>query len=253
MRRLLLALLLPLCLTTRSVNSAQEAPASPILPRVRQLLVVRAAHWAAASGSLQRYDRQDGGSWRSVGDPIPVNLGRNGLAWGRGLQSPKEPGPRKREGDGRSPAGVFSIEKAFGAAAELPPGSKSFPYLQAASSSYCVEDTRSKHYNQIIEASDVQGPAWERRSPLLRPDGLFRWGAIVRQNAPNTQVGGGSCVFLHIWRGQKQPTSGCTAMAPEQIEEVLRWLDRAAEPTLVQLPIPQYKALREAWQLPEVE
>jgi D-alanyl-D-alanine dipeptidase len=156
----------------------------------------------------------------------------------------------KREGDGRSPAGVFELERAFGEAEALPPDSHGFPYLQAQRTSYCVEEVRSEHYNQLVDSTQIKMPGWQRWSPLRRPDGLFRWGVVVRQNAPDTVVGAGSCVFLHIWRGPRQPTSGCTAMHPDHLEALLRWLDPKAHPILVQLPEPEYQARKEAWSLP---
>jgi L,D-peptidoglycan transpeptidase YkuD (ErfK/YbiS/YcfS/YnhG family) len=159
-------------------------------------------------------------------------------------------GPVKREGDGRAPAGVFPLGLAFGAADELPPEAKGFPYLHTSSTTYCVEDVRSKYYNQIIDANEVKMTSWERWSEMLRADGLFRWGVVVRQNGPDVQTGAGSCVFLHIWRGRRQATAGCTAMPPEQIQETVRWLDAAAQPVLVQLPEPEYERLHEAWGLP---
>jgi D-alanyl-D-alanine dipeptidase len=145
---------------------------------------------------------------------------------------------------------VFELERAFGEAGALPPDSRGFPYLPALETSYCVEDVRSEHYNQLVDSTQTKSTGWQRWSPLRRPDGLFRWGVVVRQNAPDTVVGSGSCVFLHVWRGPRQPTSGCTAMQPEHIETVIRWLDPKARPILVQLPEPEYRARQDAWALP---
>lgn len=108
----------------------------------------------------------------------------------------------------------------------------------------------SKYYNQVIDVAGVtpgSRPGW---SEMQRADGLFRWGVIVRQNDADTKVGAGSCVFLHIWRGPGRGTAGCTAMAEDQIESVLRWLDPKAEPILVELPEPAYQELHDAWRLP---
>jgi len=79
---------------------------------------------------------------------------------------------------------------------------------------------------------------------------LFRLGIVVQQNAPDTRPGAGSCVFLHIWRGPHEPTSGCTAMPEERVRETVRWLDPKLRPVLVQLPDLEYVKLRERWQLP---
>ncbi len=156
----------------------------------------------------------------------------------------------KHEGDHRSPAGVYELEVAFGAAAELPPSSHGFPYTQTRSTTYCVEDQRSEHYNQLIDSSVVAPNGWERWSEMARPDGLFDWGIVVRQNAPEVKRGAGSCVFLHIWRGPKKPTAGCTAMPKDALVEVLRWLDHDRHPLLVQLPDEAFKAVQSSWGLP---
>jgi L,D-peptidoglycan transpeptidase YkuD (ErfK/YbiS/YcfS/YnhG family) len=199
--------------------------------------------------TLERYERTEGSSWTPVGDAIPVDIGRNGMAWGRGLQT-NEAGPVKREGDGKTPAGVYRLGTAFGAAASLPPGARGFPYLHALPTSYCVEDARSSYYNQIVDSTRVKPSSWEQWSALARPDGLFDWGVVVQQNAPESQKGAGSCVFLHIWRGPKMPTAGCTAMARDHIQETLRWLDPALDPVVVQLPESVFRSVRAGWGLP---
>jgi L,D-peptidoglycan transpeptidase YkuD (ErfK/YbiS/YcfS/YnhG family) len=142
------------------------------------------------------------------------------------------------------------LQSAFGVSDGLPGDAHSFPYLHALPTTYCVEDVRSQHYNQIIDASDVTRTSWEKWSELRRSDGLFDWGIVVKQNAPDTIRGAGSCVFLHVWRGQGLPTAGCTAMSRDKIESVLRWLAPDAMPLLVQLPKSVYDTLRSAWALP---
>ena len=46
------------------------------------------------------------------------------------------------------------------------------------------------------------------------------------------------------------PTSGCTAMERERLEELLAWLDPRKSPVLVQLPSHEYARLRAPWDLP---
>jgi L,D-peptidoglycan transpeptidase YkuD (ErfK/YbiS/YcfS/YnhG family) len=231
--------------------AAPSEPVAPVAAAVHQLLVVLAPTWDSSSGTLQRYERNETSGWREVGTVIPVDLGRRGLAWGRGLHPEAGAGPLKHEGDARSPAGVFALQTAFGVAAGLPVGGHGFPYLQTTPSTYCVEDVRSPHYNELIDAAQVKRVGWQKWSPLRRADGLFRFGVVVRQNAADVVMGAGSCVFLHVWRGPHRPTVGCTAMASESIEEILRWLDPKAEPVLVQLPEPAYETVRAGWSLPE--
>src|SRR3954469_9052152 len=190
MRTLILTLLLlglPTGVHGRNSASA-EPPVSPVSPvpiSSGQLLLVRSSSRWAANGTLQRYERDAGSSWRPVGAAVPVNVGRSGMGWGRGLHANSAVGPQKREGDGRSPAGVFRLTQAFGAADALPAESRGFPYLHSLATSYCVEDTRSLYYNQIVDSSQVTASSWEQWSELLRQDGLFNWGVVVQQNAPD--------------------------------------------------------------------
>lgn len=251
-RTLILAiLLLALPSTVRGGNAAASvSKPSPIEANSSQLVLVRTLAWWATTGTLQRYERDRESSWRPVGAAIPVNVGRSGLGWGRGLHANVDPGPQKREGDGRSPAGVFRLSSAFGSADGLPPDSAGFPYLKSLPTSYCVEDARSAYYNQIVDSSRVAASSWEQWSELLRPDGLFDWGVVVEQNAPDTKKLAGSCVFLHIWRGAHRPTSGCTSMPKPELEQVVGWLAAAREPVLVQLPESVFQSVRGAWGLP---
>ena len=214
------------------------------------MLLVRAESWFKSVGTLTQFERKADGKWVAAAAEIPVDLGRRGMAWGRGLHVVPAEGPRKTEGDGKSPAGVFALGRAFGTADGLPHDSRGFPYLQTQASTYCVEDVRSSFYNQIIDSREVARAGWEKWSELRRSDGLFDWGVVVRHNAPDTRKAAGSCVFLHVWRGPRVPTSGCTALPRDRIQAVLSWLDPNAEPVLVQLPEPALRQLNRAWDLP---
>ena len=77
--------------------------------------------WESARGELQLFARSPGGNWEAVSEPFPVLLGKNGVAWGRGLAGQNEAGLQKKERDGRAPAGVFEIGKVFGYDPQLPP------------------------------------------------------------------------------------------------------------------------------------
>src|SRR5690349_18564827 len=115
----------------------EAQPVSPIPKECRQLLVVRSRSWRTPTATLERYERGDNPSWKLVAEATPVNIGRNGMGWGRGLHPDGQTGPVKREGDGRAPAGVFPLALAFGAAEELPAEAKGFPYLHTLPTTYC--------------------------------------------------------------------------------------------------------------------
>ncbi len=76
-------------------------------------------------------------------------------------------------------------------------------------------------------------------------DDRYKKLVVVGYNGPKPQPGGGSCIFMHIWRAPGSATMGCTAMAEKDLDEVILWLKSEAHPMLVQLPMPVY---RERWQ-----
>jgi D-alanyl-D-alanine dipeptidase len=218
-----------------------------------QILVVTTQDWNGVDGTLQMYERPHARrKWKAVGDAIPVVVGKNGLGWGAGV-APEDGRraagePIKKEGDGKSPAGIFRLSTAFGYTEKSPPLWK-LPYLYLSPSVECVDDARSKYYNRVLDRATV-APDWSSSEQMLRPDGLYRWGLVVDHNADPMTPGSGSCIFLHIWMGPGHGTTGCTAMAQEQLEALLSRLDPARKPMLVQLPRPQYKKLRRHWKLP---
>src|ERR1051325_4452548 len=87
-----------------------------------QLILGIAPTWNSIRGELRLFERPRGGDWKVVAGPFPVLFGKNGLAWGTGIAGQNEPGLRKKERDGRAPAGIFAIGKVFGYEPQLPPG-----------------------------------------------------------------------------------------------------------------------------------
>ncbi len=217
-----------------------------------QLLVVTTSDWTAVEGKLQRYERSSPhDKWKPVGGPVTVVVGKNGLGWGAGVVADgRQSGdPIKKEGDGKAPAGVFRLSAAFGYAPN-PQSGWTMPYVPLTPSVECVDDTGSKFYNRVLDRSTV-APDWNSSEHMRRSDELYRWGIVVEHNSDPVKPGGGSCIFMHIWRGQDQGTVGCTAMPQEKLEAVLNWLDPKKSPLLVQLPNAQYKKMRKRWKLPE--
>jgi len=201
-----------------------------VLQQSRQLLVVTTSDWSASSGRLQRYEKQKQG-WHKVGVPIRVKVGKNGLAWGRGLHRiPRGSKRIKREGDGRAPAGIFRLPYAFGDKAL----SLSYPYHRMARRHHCVDDSHSRYYNRIIDSRSVQKD-YSSFEYMKFPSGLYRYGIFVDHN-PQRTPGAGSCIFIHIQKKSGKPTVGCTAMKQPEILSILKWLDPKKQPLLVQAP-----------------
>lgn len=263
MKRMCLFLGLLLGAIENPVVSAQSAGARPnAFAHSTQMMVVTTANWNAVDGKLQRYERGTAHQkWQRIGAPISVVVGSSGMGWGIGLLVTDSSAvrlasePVKKEGDGRSPAGVFAIGTAFGFASRPLPTSR-LPYLNLTPSIECVDDVGSKYYNHIVDRSTV-APDWNSSEHMLRVGEPYRWGIVVDQNGGVTRgnenppvAGSGSCVFLHIWRGTGRGTAGCTAMPQDNLEALISWLDPARKPLLVQLPAMDYRRLSKLWRLP---
>ena len=81
----------------------------------RQLIVAITPDWTSTVGTLTRFERATPTStWTRLESPIPLVVGRTGLAWGVGFDDVSTEGPHKHEGDGKAPAGIFPLDTAFG-------------------------------------------------------------------------------------------------------------------------------------------
>jgi len=113
-----------------------------------------------------------------------------------------------------------------------------------------VDDPRSAHYNRLVDEGAV-AKDWTSAEDMRRGDGLYRLVVWVGHNDSPPVPGGGSCIFLHLRAWPASVTAGCTAFDPGPLEGLLRWLDPARRPLLVQLPAPALPALAGEWGLPE--
>lgn len=230
----------------------------------QQALVVTTDRWDSVIGQLKRMELV-GAKWMQVGPPIEIVVGEGGLGWGLGLHPLGVGEPRKTEGDGRAPAGVFALSSAFGRG--VPAMKSAMPWLSTTPELACVDDPKSARYNRLINedpSEDLAVDGVDAGSPLRdyktaermqRDDGQYDVGVLVDHNALGDAArkpiaGRGSCVFMHVWRRKGRGTAGCTAMARSDLEKVIEWLDPAKKPVLVQLPREEMIKRRIPWALP---
>lgn len=217
----------------------------------KQILVVKTANAATIQGNLRAFEWDDkAGAWQPLTDYISIVVGGKGLAWGVGLQDElfNQP-PLKKEGDMKSPAGLFYLSSLFGYQPEKTVGSLKMPYFQADASIFCVDDGRSKYYNQIVDI-DTLKKDWQSAENMLLDKIYYKYGAVVDYNYPNPEAGRGSCIFVHIWQDNQHGTAGCTAMPEDKMKNLLQLLDKTKRPLLVQSTVKDYEALKKYYGLP---
>lgn len=217
-----------------------------IIASAQQAVVVTTPNWSLVDGTLQRFEKRDG-KWLPVGDKVPVVVGKSGLAWDGILELPvKTTDPVKKEGDGRSPAGVFKLSQLFGF--EPSSSESKLPYLPLNEYTECVDDPSSNAYNQIVNTKQIPNRDWVS-SEKMRTIDAYKLGIVVDYNSENIPAAG-SCIFMHIWNGAGKGTAGCTAMDEAKLTEIADWLDTEKMPVLVQSPMQVYENIRGSWGLP---
>ena len=230
-------------------------PKSPILyAKSLQAIVVTTENWEATKGAAQLFERKTAKSkWNPVGESLPVVTGKNGMAWGAGLHELPTDTRRlllKTEGDGKAPAGIFALTSSFGSTEK--PKFVKLPYTEFEEFTECVDDVKSAHYNTIVDRMKVGNFDWKSSEKMLEIGAQYDLGVFVAHNFKR-QAGGGSCIFLHIWKAPESPTVGCTAMSRENIEKVLSFLDTKKNPVLIQLPVETYAQFQTKWNLPQMK
>ena len=125
------------------------------------------------------------------------------------------------------------------------------PFVALSKNMVAVDDPLSRYYNQIVDQSGscrIDHHDWKHAEKLFGVD-VYRLGVVIEHNVP-AEPGLGSCIFFHIWKDPITSTSGCTAMSERELIRVVRWLDPAKDPLLMQLPRPVYKTIEAEWNLP---
>jgi D-alanyl-D-alanine dipeptidase len=179
-----------------------------------------------------------------------VVLGKKGLGWGRGvLNADPKALPRKVEGDNKVPAGIFRLVTVFGYAPAKSASWVKLPYLPVTKNIEGIDDPRSRHYNRLVDRTKVARVDWRSSEQMRRDDDLYKWGLVVDHN-PAALPGAGSLIFFHIWKNSSTPTAGCTAMPEKELVNLIRWLDPAARPILVQMPQRDYQTFERKLNLP---
>ena len=250
--------IIPVCLAFVVVALSGTAQASSKLSsapwkNARQLVLVTTVGWDADHGELRTF-RKDRAGWHEATAPVAVTIGGAGAAWGLGLHPTQTDGPIKREGDNRSPAGVFRIGEAFGYAAHA---ETALPYRALSATDYCVDVSGTPQYNRIVDSKVVGADAVRGSTEPMRRDlhadgdQRYRLGFVIEHNATAVPQGG-SCIFAHLWSSPTATTTGCTAMSAATMQSLLAWLRPKSHPVFVLLPRDEYQRLRVDWRLPEL-
>ena len=182
-------------------------------------------------------------SWSEAGQPIPCRLGRKGLGQGRGLAAALPGGPVKREGDGRTPAGVFPIPAAFGyaSAEDAARAGVRLPYVAVNDRTSCVTDAGSPLFGKVVGPGE-RPEGGLRQDRMARDDGANAWGVVIGHNLGAADSQAGTCLFLNVRPAGGPATGGSVGIPAEAAAALAAWLDPAAKPVVAVVPEAEAKA-----------
>jgi L,D-peptidoglycan transpeptidase YkuD (ErfK/YbiS/YcfS/YnhG family) len=157
------------------------------------------------------------GRWQQVFLPMEAMIGRNGFAR-KG---------EKREGDGKTPSGIFPLGMVYGYEESL---ATRMPYRRLIAEDVWIDDTASPDYNTLMKRSLTTAASFEE---MRRSDDLYKYVIVVEYNTGPVVKGMGSAIFIHLRKEAGEPTGGCIALAEEDLRKLTGWLDPLAKPAIV--------------------
>lgn len=129
-------------------------------------------------------------------------IGKNGLG-------------KTKEGDGKTPIGVFSFIEAFGIMKN--PGTK-MKYTRVDESHYWVDDSGSKYYNQFVSLNEIVKD-WESAEHIVAYGESYHYVLATSYNVERIP-GKGSAVFLHCTSEETEATAGCIAVPEVYMKKI---------------------------------
>lgn len=143
---------------------------------------------------------------------IPCTVGTEGL-----IQA-----SFKREGDKRTPIGVFPLRYGFYDSGALPdfPRDLAFPFVPLSDDMIWEEE--GADYNRLVFAGRNERP--DERLARRRAEGLFDVVVPIGFNDAVAELGRGSAIFIHGARADMSGTAGCIGVPREHMPELLRRL-----------------------------
>lgn len=189
-------------------DACSELTVVPNSINTKQVMIVESQGGIAARISLCEWDNR----WKSsfMNHSISAVLGKNGLA---ALG-------KKREGDGKTPSGLYPIEWTFG----TEPLALKMDFRYISSEDKFIDDPQHSLYNTWVNGATTA------TSYELMSIPVYRMGAVVNYNMNPIVPGEGSAIFIHLWQSAQQGTAGCIAMNEPDLLQLLHWLDKKKNP-----------------------
>ena len=179
----------------------------------KQVILVTTNGYNTTKAKIQTFEKNSNGKWKRVLNTTG-HIGKNGFA------------DNKKEGDGKTPVGKYTIGHAFGYKGN--PGTK-LKFRESTKNDVWVDDPNSKYYNTWQKANK-KDKDWKSAESMMHR--LYTYGFVINYNTeqiPNK----GSAIFMHVGSSH---TLGCVATSEKNVISMLKWLDPKKNPVIIMTP-----------------
>ena len=175
------------------------------IPADSQVLITLAGSRSSDTGELNVYTKGDDGAWKTVYAGIRAKYGMNGLY-------------KEKEGDSKTPVGVFKMNTPFGIADSV----EGFPdnYIKVDPDMYWNGDSASDRYNKLVNAKEYTAFDRSASEHLINYSGYYDYCIDTGYNYEGTPYRG-SAIFLHCVVNDEH-THGCIAIPKEYMTEIMK-------------------------------
>jgi L,D-peptidoglycan transpeptidase YkuD (ErfK/YbiS/YcfS/YnhG family) len=127
----------------------------------------------------------------------------------------------KKEGDGKTPKGIFNIGNVYFRKDRKKKPSTSLNCIEIKKNmGWCDDVNFPKKYNKILKIENKI-----KHEKLKRKDYKYDYLIPIKYNYKKPIVGNGSCIFIHLTKNYK-PTAGCIALKEKDFLIMLKLIKK---------------------------
>ena len=134
---------------------------------------------------------------------------------------------KKKEGDKKTPAGVFTLGKVFYRKDKIKNLKTNLnKYIIKKNMAWC-DDPNNKSYNKLIFTNN------NKKEKLYRKDNLYNIIVVINYNIKPTIKNKGSAIFIHLARKNYGGTMGCIGLKKNDLLNILKTVTKKTKIKIV--------------------
>lgn len=133
-------------------------------------------------------------------------------------------GKKRVEGDNITPLGIYKIVKIFYRKDRIKKISSKFKLFSINKNMCWCDDSKSKHYNQLIKL-----PTNYNHEKIYRTDCVYDLILVLNYNMNPIIKNKGSAIFIHITNKKFKNTKGCIAIEKKNLVRLVKIINKRTQ------------------------